>query len=75
MKASMQHLVEEALRRALPREWVTNPMIVSEARFEANVRRVLVSAERNYGATGRWRSESDALPAEPEGQIADGSSR
>jgi len=59
MKASVQHLVDEALRRALPNEWVTNPLVTSENRFEGNVRRVRTSAQRNYGPGGRWSSRAE----------------
>jgi hypothetical protein len=49
MKASTQLLADESLRRGLANEWVTNPLIANESRFDANVRRALDSARRNYG--------------------------
>ncbi len=54
MKASAQHLADEAVRRWLANEWVTNPLTVNEDRFESNVRWVIESAQRNYGTNGRW---------------------
>jgi hypothetical protein len=42
-------LHDESVRRGLPREWCTHPLKMLEKDFQANLLRVMASAERHYG--------------------------
>lgn len=50
-------LASEALRRALPAEWCTNPFTEMSLTFDANCARVVASATRLYGGAQNRRSE------------------
>jgi hypothetical protein len=49
MKSLYTILHDESVRRGLPREWCSHPLQSLETEFEANLLRVMSSAERNYG--------------------------
>lgn len=42
-------LREESIRRGLPKEWCSNPLVDLHNRFDTNLQRIARSAARNYG--------------------------
>ncbi|WP_225135715.1 hypothetical protein [Pseudomonas putida] len=53
MSALYTNLSDEAVKRALPKEWHFNVMREVYPALEANMKLALESAERNYGQTGK----------------------